>query len=95
MIKEKELLTEEDILKFDEEIELIPLTFDFVYKGCFVRDLHFLKKFLLSTLDTEIDIDENSIRVAKSMLEKDMDINLISEISNLSIEEIIEIKNSL
>ena len=31
----------------------------------------------------------------KNMLEKDMDINLISEISNLSIEEIIEIKESL
>ena len=31
-------------------------------------------------------IKENSLRVAKSMLEKNMDINLISEISNLSIE---------
>ena len=45
MIKEKELLTEEDILKFDEKTELIPLAFDFVYKGCFVRDLYlFVKK---------------------------------------------------
>ena len=40
-------------------------------------------------------IRENSVRVTKSMLEKDMDINLISEITNLSVEEIIEIKKSL
>ena len=55
-----------------------------------------LTKLSNAKADGRIDgIKENSIRVAKSMLEKNMDINLIEEISNLSIEEIMKIKESL
>ena len=55
-----------------------------------------LTKLSNAKADGRIDgIKENSIRVAKSMLEKNMDINLIAEISNLSIEEVMKIKESL
>ena len=72
MVKELELLTEKDILDFDKKIELIPVTFDFIFKGSFVQELPLLKKFLLSTLDTEIDIDKDcSITLLNNELPKE------------------------
>ena len=43
----------------------------------------------------EQGIKEKTIEIIKSMLKKELDINLISEITNESIEEINKIKESL
>ena len=43
----------------------------------------------------EQGINQNTIEIIKSMLKKELDINLISEITNRSIEEINKIKESL
>ena len=43
----------------------------------------------------EQGIKEKTIEIIKSMLKKELDINLISEITNRSIEEINKIKESL
>ena len=57
MINEKELLTEEDMLKIDKEIELIPLTFDFIFKGIFIKKLDIFKDFIFDQLELEFDND--------------------------------------
>ena len=41
-----------------------------------------------------LGIEKNKIEIVKNMLDKNLDINLITEITGLSIEEITKIKNS-
>ena len=45
-------------------------------------------------LGIEQGIEKNKIEIVKNMLDKNLDINLITEITGLSIEEITKIKNS-
>ena len=52
----------------DKKIEMIPLTFDVVFKGVFERNKDILKKFLISTLDLKLDIDSAKIEILNNEL---------------------------
>lgn len=64
MVKEKNILTKEDVLRLDyEKKELIPLTFDSIFKGIFVKNLDFLKMFIMSQLDIPFKPDKCNIEL--------------------------------
>ena len=51
MIKEENYLTKKDLLELDKETKLIPITFDYMFKGIFMNDLNLLKEFIISQLE--------------------------------------------
>ena len=57
-------LKKEDMVKLDEELYLIPITSDIMFKAVFINDLELLKKFILSQLklDTIFNIDGEELR---------------------------------
>ena len=71
MIKEKEYLNEIDMLKLDNEKELIPLSFDSMFKKVFTNDLELLKKFILLQISELIDPDDCTITLLNNELNKD------------------------
>ena len=71
MIKEKEYLNEIDMLKLDKEINLIPLSFDSMFKKVFTSDLELLKKFILLQISELIDPDICTITLLNNELNKD------------------------
>lgn len=108
MIDTKKYYTEEDMIKLDMELDLIPMTFDGILKGIFKKRLDLLKIFILSQIGISVNPDDCNIELLdsvlskdnkneyiKNMLEENLDINLISKITNLSEEEILKIKDSI
>lgn len=71
MLETKEYYTEEDMIKLDMEKNFIPLTFDGIFKGIFKKDLELLKKFILSQLEFDIELDKCKIELLDSELPKD------------------------
>ena len=78
MLETKEYLTKEDMIKFDKELKLIPITFDYMFKGIFMNDLELLKEFILSQLELDkifdIDLEElrkSNIKLLNSELPKE------------------------
>ena len=71
MIKEKEYLKKEDLLKIDKEEKLIPITFDYMFKGIFMNDLDLLKEFIISQLEFNFDLKECKIRLLNNELPKE------------------------
>ena len=71
MIKEKECLSEEDMMMLDCEMEFVSLTYDKMFKGIFKRDLELLKTFLLTQLELGIEPDKCKIQLLDSELPKD------------------------
>ena len=71
MIETKKYYTEEDMIMLDMEMNFIPLTFDKLFKGIFKKDLNLLKKFILSQLEFDIDLDECKIELLDSEIFKD------------------------
>ena len=75
---------------------------DYIFKKIFSKkgNESVLRDFLIGVLDipiekveTKAEVSlEKQIEIAKNMLKKGMDIKLISELTNLSIEEIKKIK---
>ena len=47
MIVKNKILDNNDMIELDQSIELIPLTFDFLFKGIFMNDLDILKEFII------------------------------------------------
>lgn len=70
MIKEK-YIDDKYLKKVDKNIEMIPLTFDIVFKGVFERNKDILKKFLINTLDLKLDIDSAKIEILNNELIKE------------------------
>jgi len=68
MIKEKEYLNLEDMIKLDEKINFIPITYDCIFKGIFIPNKKLLKEFLFSQFNFNIDIDKCKIKVLNSEL---------------------------
>ena len=71
MIKEKTYLTREDMIELDKKLKLIPITFDYMFKGIFIDDLDLLKDFILSQLDININPKECKIRLLNNELPKE------------------------
>ena len=63
MIKEKEYLKKEDLLNIDKEVKLIPVTFDYMFKGIFMNDLDLLKDFIISQLEFNEIINTNNCKI--------------------------------
>ena len=68
MIVEKKYYTEEDMIKLENELKFVPLTFDKMFKGIFKTKKELLKIFILSQLEiniepeiVEIDILDNEL----------------------------------
>jgi len=57
--------------KLDEELTLIPLTFDFAFKSVFSRQTELLKKFLILELELELNPNECEIILENSELPKE------------------------
>jgi len=68
---ELKLLKEKDMKKLDDEIELIPLTFDFIFKGIFMNDLDLLKEFLLLQLQIDLELKYCNIELLTNELPKE------------------------
>lgn len=71
MMDIKRYYTEEDMIKLDMELDLIPMTFDGIFKGIFKKRLDLLKIFILSQIGISVKPDECNIELLDSELPKD------------------------
>ena len=71
MLVTRKYLDENDMINLDKEISLIPLTFDFMFKGIFVNDLELLKEFIISQIDIDLDPKQCKIELLNSELPKE------------------------
>ena len=71
MVETKEYLTREEVLKLDETLNLVPITFDYFFKSLFSDNLDLLKKFILSQLDNELVPEECKITLLNNDLPKE------------------------
>ena len=71
MISEKTYLNEENMIKFDKEIKMIPLSWDAMFKSVFTSDLELLKKFILLQISEVINPDYCNITLLNNELIKD------------------------
>lgn len=69
MIKEK-LITKEYVDLLDNKIEMIPLTFDIMFKSVFSKNLDLLKRFLNEVLNLKLNINEINVRFLNTELPK-------------------------
>ena len=78
-------INEENLRKLDNVREMIPLTFDPVFKGVFSRNLEILKEFLKDVLHLEYELEELDIRILNNELiresireyQKRIDVNIV------------------
>ena len=70
-MKDNKLITREELVKLDRELEMIPLTNDLMFKNVFTDDLDILKEFLI--LQTKLDLDpkETTITLLNTELPKE------------------------
>ena len=55
----------------DKKIKMIPITFDVEFKSIFERNLDLLKRFLISTLNLDLDINTTTITISNNELIKE------------------------
>ena len=61
----------EDYENLDKHLELIPITFDAMFKSVFLKNKDILKKFIISLLEEELDPNECKIEILNNELVKD------------------------
>ena len=66
MVEDK-IIDEEYLKRVDETLEMIPLTFDVVFKGIFETNLDLLKDFLISVLNLKVDYESTKIHLSSSV----------------------------
>ena len=79
------IINKENLRKLDNIREMIPLTFDPVFKGVFSRNLEILKEFLKDVLHLEYELEELDIRILNNELiresireyQKRIDVNIV------------------
>lgn len=71
MNKIKRHLDSKYMIRLDKKIELIPLTFDFLFKGIFMNNLDILKEFIFSQLDININQEDCKIELLTNELPKE------------------------
>ena len=54
-------LTRDDLIKLDQELKMVPLTLDLMFKNIFTYDLEILKEFLI--LETGLDLDPSKTNI--------------------------------
>ena len=65
------IINKENLGVLDNKIEMIPLTFDIVWKGVFSRNLEVLKEFLVDVLHLKYELEELDIRILNNELPKE------------------------
>jgi len=71
MIEVKEYLTRNDMEELDKSINLVPITFDYLFKSLFTDNLDILRKFILSQIDEKLVPEECKITLLNSELPKE------------------------
>ena len=70
MVEEKNISTIY-LKKIDKELEMIPLTFDVMFKGVFEKNVDLLKRFLICVLNLDLDVNHTKIEVLNNELVKE------------------------
>ena len=70
MIEDKMVINRDYLEMLDKNLEMIPITFDPVFKGVFGNNLELLKRFLNEVLELELDTNEMNIRMLNTELPK-------------------------
>lgn len=65
------VMSKKYLRKVDKRLEMIPLNFDVVFKGVFEKNLDLLKRFLISTLELKLDVDNTKIELLNNELIKE------------------------
>ena len=65
------IINKENLLQLDNNVKMIPITYDFVFKGVLSRNLEVLKEFLVDVLHLEYELEELDIRILNNELPKD------------------------
>ena len=68
MIEVKEYLTRNDMEELDKSMDLVPITFDYLFKSLFTDNLDILRKFILTQIDEKIVPEECKITLLNSEL---------------------------
>ena len=71
MIEVKEYLTRNDMEELDKSMDLVPITFDYLFKSLFTDNLDILRKFILTQIDEKIVPEECKITLLNSELPKE------------------------
>ena len=61
-MKNKTILTREELEEMDKTMQIIPLTYDFMFKNVFTDDLDILKEFLI--LETGLRLNPNDTKIS-------------------------------
>lgn len=81
----EKMITREYLEMLDQDIKMIPLTFDYAFKMVFNNNLDLLKKFLIETLELGLEPDDCKITILNNELPKEnhneykkiVDINIV------------------
>ena len=65
------VINEKTLKELDKQIKMIPLTYDFMFKSVFGRNLEVLKEFLVDVLELNHNLEELNIRILNNELFKD------------------------
>ena len=69
MVEEK-IISKKYLREVNKTIEMIPLTFDVMFKGVFEKNTNILKKFLISILDLKLNVNKAKIEILNNELVK-------------------------
>lgn len=65
------IINKENLKELDKKMNLLPLTFDPVFKGVFTKNLEILKEFLVDVLHLKYELEELDIRILNNELPKE------------------------
>jgi len=61
-------ITKDYLMMLDRELEMIPVTFDPVFKSVFSNNIYLLKRFLNAVLELDLDVDLMDVRILNNEL---------------------------
>ena len=70
-MKNKKILTREELEEMDKTMQIIPLTYDFMFKNVFTDDLDILKEFLILETGLRLNPDSTKITILNGELPKE------------------------
>ena len=105
------LLTRDELVKYDQEHQMIPLTMDLMFKNVFTDDLDILKEFLILETGLDLDIKKTNLTILNNELPKEnmkeykktIDIyvvlndkvNINVELNDSSFNEVLSLRNGM
>ena len=105
------LLTRDELVKYDQEHQMIPLTMDLMFKNVFTDDLDILKEFLILETGLDLDVKKTNLTILNNELPKEnmkeykktIDIyvvlndkvNINVELNDSSFNEVLSLRNGM